>query len=244
VNEHVDPFDMLRVMAPPAPDRTVLPGEDFAADAMLERIISVRPVAAPPPGRFRWPVRTLVAAFSTTLVVGGGVAFAVWSRKPADPVSVVCYSEASREPSRRVGLHAQPELSPADQCRAEWADGEFAGLGDPEELVACVSDVGVTVVVPGDDAACGRLDFARAETYPTRSIDARVGEEVPALLSGCVTDPDLATAKVVALFDSLGASEWSVQADAPVTEDRPCYGNLIDAESRVVHLIPFAPPAG
>ncbi len=243
MSEHVDPFDVLRVMAPPAPNRAVLPGQDLAADSMLERITSDSRVGIPRRGRWRWSVRVLVAAFSTTLVVGGGVAFAVWSRKPADPVTVVCYSEVSREPSLRVGLHAAPELSSTDQCRAAWVGGAFDGLDVPERLVACVSDAGLTVVVPGDEAACGRLGFARAEVGPTQSIDARVGEQVPALLTGCVTDPDDAIARVSDLFQSLGASEWSVQVDTPVTNDRPCYGNLIDAESRVVHLIPFAPPA-
>lgn len=227
-----DPFELLK-RTRPLPDGELVPGEYPGADALLARITAGRHFAEPTPNRRRWLVGGAVALVA---VGAGSVAAVLNSSRPADPATLMCYSEASTSPAGRAVGHIDPDSTPVRQCELRWSDGTF-GVDDSPSLVAC-SAGGVTVVVPGGASTCTELGFAAlaAPTGPDL-VDARVASEVPGLFAECVPDLDEAAASVSAMFDELGATDWTVRVEGATSSERPCAANVIDAVTREVLIV-------
>lgn len=253
MSERPDPFDLLASMG--AADRggasldlPLEPGDDERADSVLRRITSTpRASRMPAPTVHRFARRRqLAVAAAAVVVVGAGAAVAaVWSKQPADAVTVLCYASVDVEPAAIVGLVAEPGVEPTQSCAAAWTDGRL-GTGPAPGLVACVNDGGVTVVLPGDATACERLGWPIAETrIAAADVDVRVAREVPDVLAECPTDLDAGRRAVEQLLSELGADAWTVEvAAAPAPEGRACVVAAVDAASHVVTLVLVLAPAG
>ncbi len=250
--ERPDPFDMLAAMA--ADDRghesldtSLAPGDDVRADELLARITRAS-VPTRPDSRvvsIRARRRRLVAAVGVvTVTIAGAAAATVWSRRPADAVTVLCYSSADAEPAAVVAENASPGITPAAQCAVPWTDGRL-GSGDAPPLVACVNELDVTVVVPGEESDCGRLGWALAGNRTVvDDVDARVADEVPGSLGDCTNDLEQARATVAGVLADLGADAWTVRIapDAAITEAEPCAAVTIDPVAREVLVGTVDPP--
>ena len=196
MNERPDPFDLLASMA--ASDRAgasidipLEPGDDEYADVLLHRVTS-GPLADRVPGQrphTRRRTRRLATAVAALSVLGvGAAAAALWTKQPADAATVLCYSSVDAKPDAVVGLMATPDSTPLEQCAVPWTDGRL-GRGEVPGLVACVGDLEATVVLPGDDAACGRLGWALAgPRTAAANIDVTVAQALPGSLGECTTD--------------------------------------------------------
>lgn len=227
-----DPFELLKRVRP-LPDHELVPGDDPDAEALLARVTAERRFAEPAQNRRRWLVAGVVAVVA---VGAGSVAAVLNNSRPADPATLMCYSEASTTPAGRAVGHIDPNSTPVRQCEPRWLDGTFSVDGPPN-LVAC-SAADVTVVVPGGDSTCAELGFANlaAPTEPDL-VDARVASEVPGLFAECVPDLDDAAAAVAAMFDELGAVDWKVRVEGATSSERPCAANVIDAVAREVLIV-------
>lgn len=249
-----DPFEMLAGMVPRS-DAVLAPGDDHDADALLERIVTLDHDAVDrmEPDReriqrFRHRRRAVLAVTVATAVLasGGAVAALILLQRPSDPVTLVCYSEPSTDPEIKVGLSMDPERTAVQQCASLWSDGTF-GTAGAKELIACVADFEVTVVVPGESAyICATLGWKPAgPPLPDEQLDQRVTAKVPELFEGCIADLEVARDQVERLLVDLDANgSWTVLVEGSTSPDRPCAANVIDATSRVVRIIAFQPPPG
>lgn len=245
-----DPFDLLAGVVARS-DEYLAPGDDSRADALLERLVSsdraVITASRPVVGHtvpFRRRRAVIAATAVAALVVGGGtVAALVLLRRPADPVTLLCYSEAAAEPATKVAMAIDPEQTPVDQCSPLWSDGTL-GVDGPEDLVACVAELEVTVVIPNTIGGCESLGWSPAASpTPTDRVDQLVAAEVPELFDNCIEDLDEARRRVEAMLVDLGAADtWDVTVSGSISPDRPCAGNVIDAAAHVVLIVPFQPP--
>lgn len=227
----VDPFDLLAAMAQ-RDDRPLAPGDDHRADALLARIVA-EPVVVPIGRRRR--ARVLVAAAIIATVGAGTAAAAIWSRQPADAVSLRCYSEASATPAVRVGLDVDPASNPTDQCASAWTDGRISTAGAPE-LVACVDELDSTVVVPGGPETCASLGWAPASGMtPEGRLDAEVVRAVADALYPCETDAAAAAAIVRDVLVDLGADAWTVEVHAD--GGTGCFAPAPDAAAHRIDLV-------
>jgi hypothetical protein len=254
VNERPDPFDLLASMA--ASDRAgasidlpLEPGADEHAEALLRRVTGGTLADRVPGQRPHTPRRTrrLVTAAAAVSVLGVGAAVAaVWTKQPADAATVLCYSSVDTKPDAIVGLTAAPDSTPLEQCAVPWTDGRL-GRGEAPDLVACVGDLEATVVLPGDDSACGRLGWALAEPRTAAAnVDARVAQALPGSLGECTTDLAAAQATIEGILADIGADAWTVEVapGAAITAERPCAALAIDATTHVVTVVAVQPPPG
>ena len=242
-----DPFEMLSRLAPAVEDRALEPGEDPKADELLRRIVAMpRAVGGedaevlPFHRRGRRRKRALFAGVVVLGLVGAGTAAAVvLTRRPANPATLMCYSEAAVEPGVRVVLPIDPASTPEQQCSRAWTDGTL-GSGGPPPLVVCISEHEATVVIPGGVETCGHLGLAAAAPpADSDQLDALVSLSVPdVLLDECV-DLDEARDRIQGLFDELGAVDWTVRVEGEITLDRPCATTVIEAAQREVLVISF-----
>jgi hypothetical protein len=227
-----DPFDLLAAMSD-RDERALRPGEDPVADSMFARIVAAPPVVSITRRRRRGLV---TAAAVVAVAVAGSAVAAVWSREPADAVSLRCYSDASATPAVEVGLVTDPAVGPADQCAAAWSDGRISRDGPPE-LIACVDALDSTVVVPGGPETCGELGWVPvAEPTAGARVDAQVVRQVADVLNRCEPNPSAATLAVQAVFDELGAEAWTVSAP-PSSTGGGCIVPVADAINRTVALV-------
>ena len=242
-----DPFELLAGMVPHG-DPGLAPGEDQDADALLQRVMTLDRGAEPNDARIL-PFRSRRRAVATATVVaamlvgGGTVAAVVLLRRPADPSTLVCYSDALIEPAVKVGLQIDPDTTTIEQCASLWSDGTL-GRGGTGGLVDCVADE-VTVVIPGgSDAICVGLGWQPAgEPLPDEQLSQRVAAAVPELFEGCIEDLGVASDRVERLLADLKASDtWTVTVEGSTSTDRPCAANVVDATTRVVRIIAFKPP--
>lgn len=243
MNERQDPFDILVSMA--ASDRggvpldqPLEPGDEERAELLLRRVTSV-PRAAVTTRQVRPFVRPrrLAAAAAVVVVVGAGAAVAaVWTKHPADAATVLCYSSADTEPSAIVGIVAEGGVDPVDQCAAPWTDGRL-GAGRAPALVACVSDLDATVVLPGDASSCDRLGWPQAEPRTAADdVDSRVASEVADALAVCTNDPDVARTVVEQVLVDLGADGWRIELATKGGGDT-CVVPVVDAAAHLVTLV-------
>jgi hypothetical protein len=244
----VDPFDLLNAMAGERDDAPLTAGEDPKAEALLRSIIDTdesATVAKVVAFKHRRTGQAILGAGVVLAVIGGGTVAALWiARRPADPVTLVCYSAGVVEPDETVGLQIDPSIGAIEQCGRLWRDGTL-GTGSAPELAACVTDAEVTAVVPGSDQTCAELGLAvAAAPTPGDVLSAEVAAAVPELFGECIDDLDVAGERVAALLDELGASDWSVRVEGATSPDKPCAANSIDAALRTVVIIAFNPPTG
>lgn len=144
-----DPFELLRSLNPLATLDEALPADD----QLLATITASTPAQTTRRHRRRgWIVG------GTAGVVLAVAAFAVFHQSsPKDPTALACYSEASRNPAARTGLGLSPD--PVAACAEAWRRGALGDKKVPEQLTACISDVGTLTVIPGDQEVCSRLGF-------------------------------------------------------------------------------------
>jgi hypothetical protein len=254
MSDHPDPFDLLASMAAAdrdgaSLDRPLEPGDVERAELLLRRITSTpRATRTPTPTvrRLTRPRHLAAAAMAAAVVGVGAVVAAVWSKQPADPATVLCYSSVDVEPAAIVGLVAEPGVDPTMSCAAPWTDGRL-GSGPAPGLVACVNDRDTTVVLPGDATACERLGWPIADLRVTADahVAVRVTREVPGVLAECLSDLDAGRSAVEQLLSDLGADGWTVEvATAPAPAGRSCVAASVQATSRVVTLVFVTPPDG
>lgn len=246
-----DPFDILRDLAAPD-DRYLAEGVDAQADHLLARVVADPPERdaphTPEARLLRFPRRRAVVVATTLVAVMGGsaVAAVAFLRRPADPVTLVCYSEAAADPSAQVGLRIDPTTTAVEQCARLWLDGTL-GTSRPSALVACVTDRHVTAVVPAASPdACEQLGWTVAPpSNRDERLDQTVADRVPELFDECIPDLETARGRVEALLVDLGADDrWNVVVTGSTSADRPCAANIVDATNRVVDIVALQPPPG
>ena len=250
--EPPDPFDLLASMAVSdrsgaSIDRPLEPGDDERAELLLRQVTGGSGAGRVPGERLHTHRRSrrVVTAIAVASVLGAGVAVAaIWTTQPADAVTVLCYSSVDVKPEVVVGLVAAPDATPAEQCAEPWTDGRL-GRGEVPGLVACVSDLDATAVLPGDESACGRLGWALAEPRTAAAdIDVLVAQAIPGSLGECTTDLVAAQSTIERILADLGADAWTVAIapDAAITADRPCAAPAISAETHVVTVVAVPRP--
>lgn len=237
-----DPFELLSSLRPDDANDFLAPGDDPAADAMLEHIMASDPKVR----RHRRRRRVLVGAAVGLVLGSGAVAAALLLDRPSDPATLACYSEASTDPAVQVGLTMDPASTPLDQCHELWLDGTL-GTGEPPPLTACVTVEGIVAVLPGDEGTCTGLGLAALD--PSANLDqsgaarvaSAISEDYP---SECVDSLEAATLIVEGILTEVDAGRWEVQVAGEITLERPCVFAAVDAHNQVVLLVAAAGAPG
>lgn len=234
-----DPFELLSRFRPVELDRTLEPGENPAADALLRDIAASDPN---PRDRRHWR-RWAVGGVSVVVIVGSGVAVAArWLDRPADTVTLSCYSEAAPEPDVQVGLMIDPDSTPEAQCARLWTDGAL-GSGPVPPLTSCVTREGITAVIPGEQGDCERIGFADRDPSVNSGGDdaARVASAVVERYpTTCVASTGDAVAMIESIIADLRVTGWEVRAAGETSADRPCAYPGVDADKRLILVVPAA----
>jgi hypothetical protein len=233
-----DVFELLAAANPMPVLEETLPGDEALLRSLLDTPLD--PTAPSPPATRRRRTRFGIIGGGSAVVIVALAAFATLGRRSAEyPTMVLCYSEASAEPQGRVALGTSAD--PIGDCRERWESGAFGALGDGGEvpqLVGCVNDSGVIVVVPGDVTACERLAMQRwSMSFSdeqqrlmafTDEISALFGEQ-------CIGEADAyPTAK--ALLAKYGLDDWSVGTSGSFRPGRMCAVAAVDPELRTVFI--------
>lgn len=237
-----DPFELLSSMRPLDLDRTIRPGDDLAADDLFARIVDGT-VDADEPVRRRWPRRVIGGAVVVALAGGGAVAASRLFAEPTDSASLSCYSDASADPDVQVAMIIDPSVTPEDQCAPMWVDGPLGTTGPPE-LSSCVTDNGITAVIPGTGETCVEIGYdERAPVEPgspnpaatiTNAISDRWSAE-----DRCIRDVDEAVDILEGIIADAGADGWTVVVLHPPTDEMPCVGAGVDAAAQQVFTAAF-----
>lgn len=233
-----DPFEMLSSLRGADADDYLAPGDDPAADALLGRIMDGR-TTEPARRRSRRRRQLLTGVVVGAAVGSGALVAALWLDQPSDPATLSCYSNASTQPDVQVGLTIDPDSTPIEQCGEPWHDGTLGSSGPPP-LTACVTDDGITAVLPGDEGTCAELGLAGRdpEVSPGQDAAARVvstiSERYP---TDCVESVDAAVEIVEAILADIDAQGWTVQPAGEISADRPCAFASVDAEQQVVLIV-------
>ncbi|MAT07270.1 MAG: hypothetical protein CL424_19740 [Acidimicrobiaceae bacterium] len=235
-----DPFELLSSMRSPDIDRYLEPGDEPAADALLASILagSVEPSGAGGPPRRRWPRRVVGGAVVLAVAGGGAVAASRLLAEPTDTASLSCYSDASAEPAIQVAMVIDPSVTPAQQCAPMWSDGTLGTSGAPE-LASCVTDTGITAVIPGTGDTCVDIGFdERAPTEPgSPNPAAAITNAISDTWSAedrCIRDVDEAVAMLEQIIADAGADGWTVEVLQPPTDDMPCVGAGVNAQAKQI----------
>lgn len=234
-----DPFELLSSLGGDDADGYIKPGDDPAADALLERIMDGTTAASAMPRPFRRRRRVVAGVVAGVLLSSGAVAAAVWLDQPADPATLSCYSDASLDPKVQVGLSIDAESTPVEQCATLWRNGTLAS-GDAPPLAACVTADGITAVMPGDDGTCTSLGLAvrGPQVDPDGTVAARVvsriSDQYP---TDCVDSVDQAMMIVEEILADLEADGWEVRPTDAITDERPCAYAAVDASAKVVLIV-------
>ncbi len=233
-----DPFELLSSLRGDDAHGYLKPGDDPAADALLERIMNGT-TAERSALRSRQHRRVVVGVMAGVLLGSGAVAAAVLFDRPTDPVTLSCYSDASLDPVVQVGLTIDPESTPVKQCAVLWRDGTL-GTTDAPPLVACVTRDGITAVIPGDQESCTSLGLTvRAPSVdPDESMAAQVASAISDRYpTECVDSVDAAVVIVERILVELEADDWQVRPAAAISGERPCAYAALDASARVVLIV-------
>ncbi|MCU1392699.1 MAG: hypothetical protein JWM34_1127 [Ilumatobacteraceae bacterium] len=228
--------------ANPVPESGLMPPSGRTLDARVAAIAAAVEADPRRPQRRRW--WTGIGAGVAVLAAGTAVTWAVTrTDKAPNPVAVACYRTASLE-SDIVGLQANG-VSPVEQCRAQWTDGEL-GHGEAPNLVACVSPAGASAVFPSDDPdVCGSLGLAALDPNVSTDQQALIalanGLSDGAAGKGCIDEATL-RAIVTDAIAHAGASGITVKVDSStyVAADRHCAVPGFDVATRTV-TIDFIP---
>jgi hypothetical protein len=210
-----DPIDgLLRAVRPVRSEDYLRPGDDPAADAMLRRITTTIPVRR----RRSWKRITFFVTGACVLA-GAGVTTAVLrSRAPEDPTQVACYSSAVPAESEIYPIPGDADRTALEQCRDLWLDGTIAAVGGIPSLTACVTDDGLTAVLPGEDVLCADLGWDVAElgvgdaAHPATELQSTLSDRFGV---GCV-DRDRAITIVSEVIRQLGLDDWSTETTRAV----------------------------
>lgn len=181
---------------------------------------------------------------STLVLAGGtvGVVALVRSGQPTQPAAGVACRGAGVDADVIV---IEPTDDPVGGCGALWAAGRFdeaplASDGVPP-LVACISDVGVIEVYPGDAGTCESLGFADAdpvlddENQAIVALQERIVEEINA--QPCASTP---TVESIAqrLVSESGLAGWRVEIRSD-SISAPCAKAVVDATTSIVQIVKF-----
>jgi hypothetical protein len=230
--DHIDPFELLLRLRPARVDGPLIAGENEAAEKLLASIVNSPPPDRAAVARRRW---LPIAVASVGVATVGGVAFAGWLRsEPSDPIGLSCYSELSATPAAQVEVAASAD--PINACRAPWRDGTF-GRGPAPDLIACVNDRGLGVVLPGAGDACasvGYADFASPTGEPQRV--AALADELDAALGPVCVDEAQTMAIVKDALARRNLSSWTIAKGAAFDGQRRCGAAIVDEAHKVVDV--------
>ncbi|MDJ0770734.1 MAG: hypothetical protein QNJ12_18215 [Ilumatobacter sp.] len=224
----------LRDLRPPFDDGYLDPGDDPAADALLSSLLERQPHA-----RRRRRRRWLAGGIGGVMIVGAGTAAAVLlTREPDDPTVIGCYRDVEVDTADVFALPASSQLNAADQCAPLWENGTFGDTGAPP-LTECVTDDGITAVLPGDTGVCQLVGWDAAtprssldSVPPATDLAARLIER---FVDQCY-DRDTATRVAEDVLEQLGLDDWSVVSDSGDTGR--CFGPAVESDQRRVVLSP------
>ena len=233
-----DVFELLAAANPmPALEET-LPGDEALLRSLLDTPLET---AAPSPAAARRRrTRFGIIGGGSAVVIVALAAFATLARRSAEyPTLVLCYSEASVEPQGRVALGTSAD--PIGDCRKSWAAGAFGdggGGGEVPQLVGCVNDRGVVVVVPGDVTTCEQLAMQRWSMSFSDDQERLMAftDEISTLFGGqCISEAD-AYPTATALLVKYGLDDWSVGTSGSFRPGRMCAVAAVDPELRTVFI--------
>lgn len=245
MSDDQQPVDPLRAVRPYDDATYLAPGDDPAADALLRRVTNRKP---------RRRRRFWLGSFVVIGLVSAGTATAyVLTRSASDPTAVTCYASDDILNTVQVGVSADPDEDPVDQCRPFWTDGPL-GTNGPPELFACVNDGGAIAVVPGEPGNCSAFGWAEVATgelatgqFATGDAldSSRVGDRVglnTALserFAGRCLNEDEATEAIEDALAAAGLDNWTVTPLGSPTND--CVTPSPDPDFSTVRLIPLPP---
>lgn len=239
-----DPFELLASMRPADLDRRVDPGDDPAIDALLADIVAGTTNSSGPPPRRRWRRRVIGGAVVLAVAGGGAVAASRLLSSPTDSAALSCYSNASALPDIQVALIIDPSSTPEQQCAPMWSDGTL-GTSGPPQLASCVTDTGITAVIPDTGDTCTAIGFEEREPVapgtpnPAATITNAISDTWTNH-DGCVRDLDEARRLLEQIFIDAGAEGWTIRVMRQPTTDEPCIAAGIDPEAHEVFLGTYA----
>jgi hypothetical protein len=238
----VDPFDLLVSMRSTDIDQPVQPGDDPGADTLLASILAGN-ANHDPDRRRRWRRRAIGGAIAVAVASGGAVAASRLLAEPTDSASLSCYSNASTEPDIQAALLIDPSTTPEQQCAPLWSDGPLGSDGPPR-LASCVTDTGITAVIPGTGDTCVEIGYH--ERAPSEPGERNVAAEITNSISDtwteedrCIREPDEARALVDQIFDDLDVTGWTIDVAHSPSDELPCIGAGVDAERSAVFFIAY-----
>jgi len=229
-------FDEIIRRLDPARDRGRYDAFDERADAILGQVFETN----------RPRRRVLIAAIAAAVVVAiASAAGAAWYLSGgADPNNaVLCFS--SVEPDA-VGLAIYPEdVLDEGVCRDLWREGGLVNPavepGTVPDLQPCVLPSKTLAVFPSSDPAlCEVLDLAEFDGPIESSPSMRLQVLVLFDPGECVA-MNQAAARVEALLDAISDDRWVIAERAPNNPAAVCASASVDAERRVISLVPVPP---
>ena len=239
-----DPVDLLGSMrAPEGWDDVVEldgPRADPGALELFRSVVGLDPRARRGRRRHLRVVTGIVAV--TTLGGVAAVAALALQRSPDTVESVSCWSESGRPPAAQLAVPWDGEGDPVEPCSSAWTDGPLGDAGPPDVLRACVTDDGITAVVPGTDGTCevlGLAAYAPVEPDPEAEVDPSTVRALRDALAetidgpGCRTADD-AVAEVRRRLDESDLPDWRVEPLDTFGPDTPCASTVVDDVRRVV----------
>ena len=208
-------FEAFRAANPV--DESTVPGPDSPeAQALLTQITST-PHAQPSRGRTytRRRLATAIAVAILTLALAAAAWLAF--RDVTDPISVVCYREASLE-SDASDAPIEGELN-ASLCDGAWRNGilvneDLVPAGQVPPLVGCVLESGNLAVFPSDDdTLCALLGLAQPD--PDSMSYAQMIRQLTADLVEHFSRQDCQSVEaaeqdVRTVLDSYGLHHWKI----------------------------------
>lgn len=218
-----DPFEILASLRSDKTNRPLKAGDDPAADRLLNRITSSSAPVAPRHERIKRIRRAVIGLIAVSTVGTAAIAAALWLAEPDDPARLACYSNASADPDEQIEVVVDPAMTPEEQCARYWTDGPF-GAGDSPVLSSCVTNDGITAVVPGSSGTCVDIGLAsRAPTTGSTNPAAQVVTAISEHFAGrCVKSVEQARDQVRSILDSSGASDWEIRVMGAIDAERPC----------------------
>lgn len=218
--------------------------EEATRRAILDRVVATSPGRR---GRSRRLI-PVAAAAAVLIASGSGVAAVLLTRSSnPDPVTVLCFGEASLDASRVL---VERRDDPVGTCRRAWIDAEFAEtFGDRPvpPLGACTLSSGLTAVFPDERAdVCESLGLAMGGSTPPQDDAIRKfnDEVTDALDRECLTLVEVEQV-VRDRLASTGLDDWTVVVEATALSD-VCGSIAVDpiaGRVRIVAVPPAPPPA-
>ncbi len=232
-----DVFELLAAANPVPTLEATLPGDEAFLRSLLDTPVESTTPAPSPAAARRRRARFGIIGGGSAVVIVALAAFAMLDRRSAEyPTLVLCYSEASTDPPERVALGTSAD--PIGDCRQNWTSGVFGDGGEVPQLIGCVNDSGVIVVVPGDVTTCERLAMQRWSMSFSDEQERLMSftDEISALFATqCISEAD-AYPTAREMLAEYGLDDWSVGTSGFFRPGRMCAFVAVDPELKTVFI--------